>query len=1200
MFILGKRKLLSIEESETSFNDANKYIKSVKKLEVYGTNQTVKGDSESSNTKIQEHLIEFSYLAYDVENENAETNDGDDNSVKFQKRKLLAVEDKKEAKTVKKTQQKVIKKNAEPVKTIAKDPFQEKLEKFVGVQKPKVGWAYRYRINRYAQETGNYVPTDEDYELAKLKQRELEKAAKLSEETYVEEFEKPKVGWEYRYRITKWKEDNPDKVKELKKLAASESKDNKKDIQEKKQKKKSKKNDDCEENPNTIVFGRFRLDKNKIGKVGWEYRYRISKKLNQLLENSNGKTVDKGPDNLIPIEIVDYLDDPQIPYCDQVLDDGGIRGAWCDKRRRVDDDDDDDDDDADDDEDDAEEEKEIKPKVGWEYRYRISKMMEAKGIKIEPKVEKAKAEKKAKSRDGFSKDTIKRKSSNRYDENTEEENLFSPELKPKVGWEYRYRIQRKIDAENSNPNLKKTSDQVISEKYKNVLEKARQEKLEKEKLVPAGENLNTHNIGWEYRYRLSRKLEALQNNIEALQNETKSVKELITKKENSTPEDKKISKKEPKHQEPVKKDFKKASKKEDSVKEDVKKQEQPVIKKEIKKDEPAKKSVVKNEEPKGVKLEPKKEVPTKNLPKKEEPLEKEPAKAEKKVEAKIEPAKKELKKESGKVEAAKKEFEPKKEEKKRPEPIKKELKKEPTPQTAHETVTEDKKDAQKLTKNDGKETKTNIENERVKKIEEPTNVDKSEAKKEEVGIFFFKILNYLPKFIINILCLHTDRYPEVCVVKQPESEAIKQQEVIEPEKPKIEPPEIKSTSLPTKQEKEKLEIKKKPPVNKKINQPTKVTAKLKPENAPTIIFADNYKKISKNSPAMRIEKVANKKDLKELEHQSNLLQRLQMVIEKSRQIENKEPSKLSLEKLKPLKIKTSAGDKIKSESVVNQKTKKKVAQEKTEEKKEVQNSIKKSIQKEEILKNDFLKEETEVDNELQNENPDSEITGTNESNQVVSNPDKNEEVFVEGEDDENVEEEGEEEEEEEEDKEDDDEKEIGEEKIIQELSEQFESLNKKSEIKEELAKEVKNIIQELKEDMKKDLIEKQKKEVEKKFQTKNEEKTENKNEEKKQIFSFNILTSIKQVLSKMPSILEIDGFDIEEQVRELEENYEIENESNTESESDDVELESDSNDEEEDQNEDDSDRDDTSGEESDDEDLNGLNENDEDETDNNE
>ena len=260
---------MSIEEAETNFYDqkgTDKYVTNIKKLDLYASNETSLGIFESNN---QEKLIEFSYITYEIHSED------DKKSVNFQKRKILSVDNKKASKgsnNPKKTQEKAIKKNEKPV-IIDKSPQQEKLQKFVGIHKPKVGWEYRYRIYRYAQETGNPVPTDEDYDLAKLKQQELEKSAKLAEETYVEEFQKPKVGWEYRYRITKWKDANPDKVLELKKVADIEKNENIVTAKQiKKIKSKSKKDDDCDENPNAIVFGRFRLDKNKIGKVGWEYR----------------------------------------------------------------------------------------------------------------------------------------------------------------------------------------------------------------------------------------------------------------------------------------------------------------------------------------------------------------------------------------------------------------------------------------------------------------------------------------------------------------------------------------------------------------------------------------------------------------------------------------------------------------------------------------------------------------------------------------------------------------------------------------------------------------------------------------------------------------------------------------------------------------------------------------------------------------
>ena len=736
----GKRKLLSLE---MSFENSD---------------ESVACDSDQAPGRKED--IEFTFVTNEHHNE--------EDSLHFQKRKLLSIDskaqDKKVSKGVKKVQQKatepkILKKNDDSAlnkETKKKEEtVKNEVKAAIGIQKPKVGWEYRYRIYRYAKETGNPVPSLEDYELAKIREKEEREIEEKKAEEEEEEFPKPSVGWAYRYRISKWKEANPEKANELKQQAIKNTKLDekigkvKKEI-EKTKKKNAKDDDECDGNPNSFVFGRFRLDKTKIGKVGWEYRYRISKKLNQLLENADGKTVDKGTEKLIPIEIVDYLDDPEIPYCDQVLENTKSGSSIVGKKKIVEDDDEDEDED---------ELVEKKPKVGWEYRYRISKMMEAKGLKVEqnPVVNKKTKEK--------SKDILKKKGTSKNDDDDEEEEdkMFSPELKPKVGWEYRYRIQRKIEAESKDPSL---AGKIVPENYKKAIEKAKKEK--EEKIVPVGENLNTHNIGWEYRYRLHRKLEALK---------AQDDNSVQTKKSNKIETDKQ----ETRH-------LKKES------------ASDTTSKKEIKKDEPIKKP---------------------------ETVKKEPLSA------------------SPKTKEA---------------PIKKEAKK--------DDIQRQKEDKKKV------------------EIQSPAKKATEENWRQLFQNYIAKFLPYSPKFIINVLCLHTDNF-DVCDVKEPEPEIPKVQQ----QQKQQQQEQQKSTESPKAEKKSQVQPKqpelKKKPIIKAPPVKTKVTAKAKPDDEPKVIFATEYKKITKNEH--RIEKVPNKKDLKELEHQAYLLQ---MVIEKSRQIgqEKKEES----------------------------------------------------------------------------------------------------------------------------------------------------------------------------------------------------------------------------------------------------------------------------------------------------------------------
>ncbi len=161
----------------------------------------------------------------------------------------------------------------------------------------------------------------------------------------------------------------------------------------------------------------------------------------------SGKKVKKGPIKLIPVEILDYLDDPMIPYCDQVLvEETNVQNLVNENA-----------------EENKNEKQVTKPRVGYEYRYRVSKMKEAK--------------KKQQIDESLLQD-----STTNYDD------LYSPEKKQKVGWEYRYRIQRKNDAEKRNPSIK-TKTKSIKTKLA----------TEKTKISPddsaEGLNKNTHKIG---------------------------------------------------------------------------------------------------------------------------------------------------------------------------------------------------------------------------------------------------------------------------------------------------------------------------------------------------------------------------------------------------------------------------------------------------------------------------------------------------------------------------------------------------------------------------------------------------------------------------------------------------------------------------------------------------------------------------------
>jgi hypothetical protein len=91
---------------------------------------------------------------------------------------------------------------------------------------------------------------------------------------------------------------------------------------------------------------------------------------------------------------------------------------------------------------------ENKPNVGWRYRYRINKMLDAKkrGDYVDDEEEKRKAR-----LEQQKKETSDDKSLQDDDELIEGENNLDPELRKinnvgrSVGWAYRYRIRRKLN-----------------------------------------------------------------------------------------------------------------------------------------------------------------------------------------------------------------------------------------------------------------------------------------------------------------------------------------------------------------------------------------------------------------------------------------------------------------------------------------------------------------------------------------------------------------------------------------------------------------------------------------------------------------------------------------------------------------------------------------------------------------------------------
>jgi len=231
---------------------------------------------------------------------------------------------------------------------------------------------------------------------------------------------------------------------------------------------------------------------------------------------------------------------------------------------------------------------ENKPSVGWRYRYRISKMMEAKarGEYVDEQEMKRKAKVDQKKKGGRDDD----------DECVEWEFEPDPELRKigeegrKVGWDYRYRIRRKLDhlkqrqaetgipfdwetlgsggkrekkssttatfsattttAEGEGEKVGETQKKSVGWQYRYRVSKmleaqkqqaAEQSKKKKSDSVPVDSRLDPELakltpeqrvVGWAYRYRIRRKLEAIANATKEA-NAGKRKKKIIKKVEES-------------------------------------------------------------------------------------------------------------------------------------------------------------------------------------------------------------------------------------------------------------------------------------------------------------------------------------------------------------------------------------------------------------------------------------------------------------------------------------------------------------------------------------------------------------------------------------------------------------------------------------------------------------------------------------------
>ncbi|UJR21970.1 hypothetical protein I4U23_025038 [Adineta vaga] len=280
-----------------------------------------------------------------------------------------------------------------------------------GLFKPRVGWQFRYRVSRYVDSLRENIREDQErlklglqaikrktpQELSGRRKRVLDKpfTSEVEETSTVIDENKPHVGWRYRYRVSKMNE-------------AKQRGDYVDDEEEKRKARlepKQKGSGKTHPNDEDCVEWEYDLDPElrKIGeegkRVGWGYRYRIRRKLDELKQ----KQAATG-----------------IPFDWETLGGGGKREKkiiTTTASSTV-----------------ASEDQSTqgnKNVVGWQYRYRVSKMKEAQ------KLESA----------GSSKSSSSRK----HDQLPPHERLdpvlgkLTPEERV-VGWQYRYRIRRKLDA----------------------------------------------------------------------------------------------------------------------------------------------------------------------------------------------------------------------------------------------------------------------------------------------------------------------------------------------------------------------------------------------------------------------------------------------------------------------------------------------------------------------------------------------------------------------------------------------------------------------------------------------------------------------------------------------------------------------------------------------------------------------------------
>ncbi|CAF1017570.1 unnamed protein product [Didymodactylos carnosus] len=214
-------------------------------------------------------------------------------------------------------------------------------------------------------------------------------------------------------------------------------------------------------------------------RVGWQFRYRISRYIDSLRENirEDRERLKQGLKNIERKTTEEFSDRKNIRKTKvKSIDDKILK----------------------------EETKEatVKPNVGFRYRYRVSKMLEAKrnGDYIDDAEEKRKA--RQKNNLEHNQDVLKKKDVNIESKNDMDQNLEKLKKEEKdVGWKYRYRIRQKLtELKRKYPAIPISNDAPGRERLKKtVVKKSNSDQQPKDQ--------ENKNVGWNYRYRVSKMLE---------------------------------------------------------------------------------------------------------------------------------------------------------------------------------------------------------------------------------------------------------------------------------------------------------------------------------------------------------------------------------------------------------------------------------------------------------------------------------------------------------------------------------------------------------------------------------------------------------------------------------------------------------------------------------------------------------------------